>query len=45
MSRPVIRGFITYAQWGDDFVGQLGGNDYRDQSEGLTYGVQMEAWW
>jgi maltoporin len=45
MSRPVIRGFVTYAHWGDDFVGQVGGNDYHDQSEALTYGVQMEAWW
>jgi maltoporin len=44
-SRPVIRGFITYAHWGDDFRGQVGGNDYLNENEGLTYGVQMEAWW
>ena len=44
-SRPVIRGFITYAHWGDDFRGQVGGNDYLNEDEGLTYGIQMEAWW
>lgn len=45
MSRPVIRAFITYAQWSDQFVGQVGGNDYASEDWGLTYGVQMEAWW
>jgi maltoporin len=45
MSRPVIRAFVTCAHWGDDFVGQVGGNDYVDENEGLTYGVQMETWW
>jgi maltoporin len=45
MSRPVIRGFFTYAAWGDDFVGQVGGMDYLGKDEGFTYGVQMETWW
>ena len=45
MSRPVIRAFVTYAHWSDDFVGQIGGNDYLNENNGLTYGVQMEAWW
>jgi maltoporin len=45
MSRPVIRAFITYAGWGQDFKGKIGGNDYLDETAGLTYGVQMEAWW
>jgi maltoporin len=45
MSRPVIRAFVTYAHWGEDFVGQVGGNDYQNEQQGLTYGVQMEAWW
>ena len=44
-SRPVIRGFVTYAHWGDDFRGAVGGNDYVNKNDGLTYGVQMEAWW
>lgn len=45
MSRPVIRGFVTYAQWGSDFEGHVGGNDYLTDTSGLTYGIQMEAWW
>jgi maltoporin len=45
MSRPVFRGFVTYAHWSDDFVGRVGGHDYLMENEGLTYGVQMEAWW
>jgi len=45
MSRPVIRAFFTYATWGDDFVGQVGGLDYANENDGFTYGVQMEAWW
>jgi maltoporin len=45
MSRPVLRGFVTYAHWGDDFVGQVGGNDFADRNDGFTYGVQMEVWW
>jgi maltoporin len=45
MSRPVIRAFVTYAHWGDDFVGEVGGQDYQARDNGFTYGVQMEAWW
>jgi len=45
MSRPVIRAYFTYATWGDDFVGQVGGLDYLGKDEGFTYGLQMEAWW
>jgi maltoporin len=45
MSRPAIRAFVTYAAWSDDFVGQVGGLDYRTDNHGLTYGVQMEGWW
>ncbi len=45
MSRPVLRAFITYAHWNDDFIGSVGGNDYANDSDGMTYGVQMEAWW
>jgi maltoporin len=44
-SRPVLRLFLTYAQWGNEFRGQIGGPDFADQTQGLTYGVQMEAWW
>jgi maltoporin len=43
--RPVLRVFITYAQWSNDFVGQVGGQDYLTDHNGSTYGLQMEAWW
>jgi maltoporin len=45
MSRPVIRGFLTYAQWGSGFKGRIGGPDYSTSTQGLTWGVQMESWW
>lgn len=45
LSRPSLRAFITYAGWGDDFVGRVGGPAYADANEGISYGVQMEAWW
>lgn len=45
MSRPVTRAFVTYAHWGDEFRGRVGGNDYVDETDGLTYGLQMETWW
>jgi maltoporin len=45
MSRPAIRGFVTYAQWGDGFKGKIGGPDYITNTQGLTWGAQMESWW
>jgi maltoporin len=45
MSRPVIRGFFTYAHWSDGYVGQIGGLDYAHRDQGFTTGVQMETWW
>jgi maltoporin len=45
MSRPVIRAFATYARWTDDFVGRVGGQDYLDENDGWSWGVQMESWW
>jgi maltoporin len=44
-SRPVLRIFVTYAQWSNAFVGQVGGQDYQGLNSGLTWGMQMEAWW
>ncbi len=44
LSRPVLRAFVTYAKWGDDFKGQVGGIDYANKTAGLTAGMQMEAW-
>jgi maltoporin len=45
MSRPVLRLFVTYAQWGSDFRGKVGGPDYAEATHGWSGGVQMELWW
>lgn len=44
-SRPVIRAFVTYAQWSDGLQGSVGGLDYAEDNSGFTWGVQMESWW
>jgi maltoporin len=44
-SRPVIRAFVTGAFWSDDLVGRVGGADYATSNDGLSAGMQMEAWW
>ena len=44
-SRPVLRLFVTYASWSDGLRGHVGGTPFRDQTSGLTFGVQTEAWW
>ena len=45
MSRPVVRAFVTYAHWSDDFIGLVGGTDFADEMDGLTAGMHMEVWW
>ena len=44
-SRPVLRTFLTYANWSDGLRGYVGGAPYRNRTNGLTYGVQAETWW
>ena len=44
-SRPVLRTFLTYANWSDGLGGYVGGAPYRNRTNGLTYGVQAETWW
>jgi maltoporin len=44
-SRPVLRTFLTYANWSDGLRGYVGGVPYRNRTSGLTYGVQAETWW
>jgi len=44
-SRPVIRLFVTYAVWSDEFKGLVGGTPYANATDGLSYGIQAEAWW
>jgi maltoporin len=44
-SRPVLRTFLTYANWSDGLRGFVGGVPYLKRTNGLTYGVQAETWW
>ncbi len=44
-SRPVLRLFLTYANWSNGFRGYVGGIPFEDRTSGLTYGVQAETWW
>jgi len=44
-SRPVLRLFLTYANWSNGFRGLVGGIPFEDRTSGLTYGVQAETWW
>lgn len=44
-NRPVLRGFLTLANWDDDFQGAVGGTAYVNDTSGWTLGVQAEAWW
>jgi maltoporin len=43
-SRPVLRTFLTFANWSDGFRGLVGGTAYLNRTNGLTYGVQAETW-
>jgi maltoporin len=44
-ARPVLRLFLTYADWSDGFRGLVGGISYLNKTAGLSYGVQAETWW
>jgi len=44
-SRPVIRAYVTYATWTQSYKGYVGGNDFMNDTDGLTWGMQMEVWW
>jgi maltoporin len=43
--RPVLRLFGTYANWSDEFKGQIGGETYADETNGWSVGIQAEHWW
>ena len=43
--RPVLRAFVTYANWSNGFRGLVGGVPFEKATTGLTYGVQAEHWW
>lgn len=44
-SRPALRFFLTYAKWSDEFRGLIGGYQHREDTSGLSVGVQFESWW
>jgi maltoporin len=44
-SRPVLRAFLTYANWSDGLRGFVGDIPFRNRTNGITYGVQAETWW
>lgn len=44
-SRPVLRAFVTFADWSDGFRGFVGGVPFQNRTNGMTYGVQAEHWW
>jgi len=44
-SRPVLRLFMTYANWSNGYRGLVRGIPFEDRTSGLTYGVQAETWW
>jgi maltoporin len=44
-SRPSIRAFATYAVWSDGFEGSVAPISYGSDTQGFSFGVQMEAWW
>jgi maltoporin len=43
-SRPVLRAFLTYANWSEGLRGFVGGTPFVNRTSGLTYGVQAETW-
>lgn len=42
-AKPEIRAYVTYASWSEE--GQAGGSVFANETSGMIYGVQMEAWW
>lgn len=45
-SRPVLRAFVTYAKWNDTARARgIANGVFGDKNNGMTYGLQAEAWW
>jgi maltoporin len=44
-SRPVVRLFYTYASWSDSAKGEIGGDYYKNDTNGDNIGIQLEYWW
>ena len=44
-ARPVFRAFATYADW-NDAAGDAGtGGTFGSDTDGMSFGIQVEAWW
>ena len=44
-ARPQIRAFVTYAQWDGDIYQAASESVSAGEDNGITFGVQLEAWW
>ena len=45
-SHPRFRLFATYAHWGENFKGHVGGSEaFNDNTDGVNVGIQCEHWW
>src|SRR5262245_43911086 len=44
-SRPVLRLFVTYANWSNGLRGFVCGIPFHDNTRGVTFGAQTETWW
>lgn len=44
-ARPVVRLFVTYADWNKGNIPQTPGTVPIDDTSGITFGAQAEAWW
>jgi maltoporin len=44
-SRPVLRAFVTYANWSQGLEGFVGGEAFKNKTFGWNFGVQGETWW
>jgi len=42
-ARPAFRAFATYAKWNGN--APQGGGVFGTSTNGMTYGLQVEAWW
>ncbi|HEV7912548.1 MAG TPA: carbohydrate porin [Albitalea sp.] len=43
-ARPVFRAFATYAKW-NSAAGTVADGVFGTKTHGMTYGLQVEAWW
>lgn len=44
-SRPVLRAFVTRADWSESFAGDIGWPYNTDKTHAWNAGVQIEYWW